>query len=188
MCHDEAKPAKHAESVVQPQGAGAPPPMAPAGDRLLTRAQAAALLGTSVSSIRRLEGGVLEPVVDPKGVHHFRESQVRELASREKRETAGPETYDGAMGSIARDGARRHGFSPDTAWLPARHSRTATRIEQAIQRHRSSQTKEAYQDDDFFITKEWAPRVRACRVIDNEVVRRVSDHGPIEMELDVGAT
>jgi endonuclease/exonuclease/phosphatase family metal-dependent hydrolase len=49
------------------------------------------------------------------------------------------------------------------------------------------QMKEAYQDDHFFITNAWASRVRSCNVIDNEVVRRVSDHGPVEMELDVTA-
>jgi len=47
------------------------------------------------------------------------------------------------------------------------------------------QTKEAYQDDHFFISNGWAARVRSCRVVDNEVVRRLSDHGPVEMELDV---
>ena len=49
------------------------------------------------------------------------------------------------------------------------------------------QTKEAYQDDHFFISKSWASRVRSCEVIDNDLVRRVSDHGPVVMELDVSA-
>jgi endonuclease/exonuclease/phosphatase family metal-dependent hydrolase len=47
------------------------------------------------------------------------------------------------------------------------------------------QTKEAYQDDHFFVTKSWATRVRSCDVIDNERVRRVSDHGPVMLDLDV---
>jgi endonuclease/exonuclease/phosphatase family metal-dependent hydrolase len=47
---------------------------------------------------------------------------------------------------------------------------------------------EAYQNDHFFISNGWAARVRSCKVIDNEVVRRLSDHGPVEMELDVAAS
>ena len=49
------------------------------------------------------------------------------------------------------------------------------------------QTTEPYQDDHFFITKAWSTRIRSCNVVDNEVVRRVSDHGPVVLELDVSA-
>jgi endonuclease/exonuclease/phosphatase family metal-dependent hydrolase len=56
-----------------------------------------------------------------------------------------------------------------------------------IQSFWGRQSKEAYQDDHFFVTTGWASRVRSCKVIDNEVVRRLSDHGPVEMELDVTA-
>jgi len=48
------------------------------------------------------------------------------------------------------------------------------------------QAKEKYQDDHFFVTNAWASRVRSCNVVDNEVVRRVSDHGPVVLDLDVG--
>jgi len=47
------------------------------------------------------------------------------------------------------------------------------------------QAKEKYQDDHFFVTGGWAARVKSCTVVDNEVVRRVSDHGPVVLELDV---
>jgi endonuclease/exonuclease/phosphatase family metal-dependent hydrolase len=44
-----------------------------------------------------------------------------------------------------------------------------------------------YQDDHIFITNDWTSRIRPCNVIDNKVVRRLSDHGPVEMDLDVAA-
>lgn len=57
-----------------------------------------------------------------------------------------------------------------------------------IQSFWGRQTKEAYQDDHFFVTNAWAPRIVSCTVIDNDVVRRVSDHGPVVMELDVSTS
>lgn len=47
------------------------------------------------------------------------------------------------------------------------------------------QAKEAYQDDHFFVSESWAGRVRECRVVDDAVVRRVSDHGPVVLEIEV---
>jgi len=38
---------------------------------LLTRADVAALLRCSISSVRRLEGDALHPIVGPDGVHGF---------------------------------------------------------------------------------------------------------------------
>ncbi len=49
------------------------------------------------------------------------------------------------------------------------------------------QTKEQYQDDHFFLSKTWIPRATSCEVVDNEFVRRLSDHGPVVLELDVDA-
>ena len=46
-------------------------------------------------------------------------------------------------------------------------------------------TVESYQNDHFFITKAWAPHIRTCNVIDNEVVRQLSDHGPVVLGLDI---
>jgi len=49
------------------------------------------------------------------------------------------------------------------------------------------QTTEPYQDDHFFITKAWSAHIHSCNVVDNEVFRRVSDHGPVMLELDISA-
>jgi hypothetical protein len=48
------------------------------------------------------------------------------------------------------------------------------------------QAKEKYQDDHFFVTNAWASRVSDPNVVDNEVVRRVSDHGPVVFDPDAG--
>lgn len=56
-----------------------------------------------------------------------------------------------------------------------------------VQSFWGKKAKELYQDDHFFISKTWASRVLSCEVKDNEIVRRVSDHGPVVLELDVGA-
>lgn len=42
---------------------------------------------------------------------------------------------------------------------------------------------EKYQDDHFFVDAASAERVKACQVIDNDHVRKLSDHGPIELLL-----
>lgn len=48
----------------------------------LTRGDVAGLLGTSVSSVRRMEGKVLHPTRDSDGVWRFDPEQVRHLPSR----------------------------------------------------------------------------------------------------------
>ena len=48
-------------------------------DRLLGRAQAAQLLGVSKSTVRRMEGEQLKPVVGPRNVRMFHEEQIRSL-------------------------------------------------------------------------------------------------------------
>jgi hypothetical protein len=50
------------------------------GSALLTRADAAALLHCSVSSVRRLEGDVLHPIVGPDGVHRFDPAELARVA------------------------------------------------------------------------------------------------------------
>lgn len=54
-----------------------------------------------------------------------------------------------------------------------------------IQSFWGHQTEEPYQDDHFFVTKTLASRARSCDVVDNPTVRRLSDHGPVVLELDV---
>lgn len=59
-----------------------PTRIAPSGSVLLTRADAAALLRCSISSIRRLEGDVLHPIVGADGVHRFDPAELARVASR----------------------------------------------------------------------------------------------------------
>jgi hypothetical protein len=47
--------------------------------KLIKRAEAARMLGVSVSTLRRREGAELTPVVDADGVHMFDESEVRSV-------------------------------------------------------------------------------------------------------------
>lgn len=56
---------------------GTTPPSA----ALLTRAEAAALLHCSISSVRRLEGDALHPVVGADGVHRFDPTELARVAS-----------------------------------------------------------------------------------------------------------
>jgi hypothetical protein len=53
----------------------------PPGPALLTRAEAAALLRCSISSVRRLEGDVLHPIVGADGVHRFDPTELARVAS-----------------------------------------------------------------------------------------------------------
>jgi hypothetical protein len=57
-------------------------------DRLLGRAQAAQLLGVSKSTLRRMEGEQLMPVVGPKNVRLFHEEQIRSLVVTRRAEVA----------------------------------------------------------------------------------------------------
>ena len=50
--------------------------------RLITRAQAAKILGWGYNTVKRREGIDLHPVRDAQGVHWFREEEVRALARR----------------------------------------------------------------------------------------------------------
>lgn len=46
-------------------------------------------------------------------------------------------------------------------------------------------TVEPYQDDHFFVSPSLADRVGACEVIDNPEVRKLSDHGPVRLRIDL---
>jgi hypothetical protein len=61
---------------------------APSG-RLLGRAQAARLLGVSKSTLRRMEGASLEPVLGPKNVRLFHEEHIQSLLVTRRSEVAG---------------------------------------------------------------------------------------------------
>jgi hypothetical protein len=53
------------------------PATLPSNGKLLRRTEAARLLGVSKSTLRRMEGTALTPVVGPKNVHLFQEEEVR---------------------------------------------------------------------------------------------------------------
>lgn len=61
---------------------------APSG-KLLGRAQAARLLGVSKSTLRRMEGASLEPVLGPRNVRLFHEEQIQSLLVTRRSEVAG---------------------------------------------------------------------------------------------------
>jgi len=60
---------------------------APSG-RLLGRAQAARVLGVSKSTVRRMEGATLDPVLGPKKVRLFHEEQIQSLLITRRSEVA----------------------------------------------------------------------------------------------------
>ncbi len=51
--------------------------------RLITRTQAAHILGVSLATLRRREGKTVMPILTELGEHVFRESEIREVASKE---------------------------------------------------------------------------------------------------------
>lgn len=74
----------------------------PAPGRLLTRAQVARRLGMSLSSVRRMEGEQLKPIVDARGVHHFEETEIQAVFVRVRRARAPhDERADGTLAAAA---------------------------------------------------------------------------------------
>jgi predicted site-specific integrase-resolvase len=74
------------ESKTPPNSGPEPTSIEPRNDRhvpgtgkLLRRAEAAKLLGVSKSTLRRMEGEVLTPVVGPKNVRLFHEEEIRSV-------------------------------------------------------------------------------------------------------------
>lgn len=55
------------------------PPALPPNGKLLRRTEAARLLGVSKSTLRRMEGTALTPVVGPQNAHLFQEEEVRAI-------------------------------------------------------------------------------------------------------------
>jgi exodeoxyribonuclease-3 len=54
-----------------------------------------------------------------------------------------------------------------------------------VQTHRHNRSNRPWQNDYFFISTTLAEKLRSCVVIDNEDVRRLSDHNPVIMELEL---
>ena len=46
-------------------------------------------------------------------------------------------------------------------------------------------SKHAFQDDHLFVSSDLASGLKKCDVIDADVTRRVSDHIPLSIELDI---
>ena len=53
-----------------------------------------------------------------------------------------------------------------------------------IQTHRHFRSKKPWQNDYFFISKSMGSRLKSCSVIDNEYIRKFSDHNPVIIELE----
>ena len=79
-------------------------PAAPAGPsgRLLTRGQVARRLGTSLSTVRRMEGEQLKPIIGPRGVYYFEETEIQAVFVRVRRaRMPADERADGTLAAAA---------------------------------------------------------------------------------------
>jgi hypothetical protein len=80
------------------------PPAAEVGasGRLLTRSQVARRLGLSLSTVRRMEGAQLNPIVGERGVRYFEETEIQAVFVRVRR-TRVPEDerVDGTLAAAA---------------------------------------------------------------------------------------
>ena len=54
-----------------------------------------------------------------------------------------------------------------------------------VQTHRHSRSKKPWQNDYFFISKKLLPKLKECKVIDNEFIREYSDHNPVMIKLEL---
>ncbi|HYP97835.1 MAG TPA: hypothetical protein VER96_04120 [Polyangiaceae bacterium] len=76
--------------------------LAGASGRLLTRGQVARRLGTSLSTVRRMEGAQLKPIIGPRGVHYFEETEIQAVFVRVRRASMlNNERADGALAAVA---------------------------------------------------------------------------------------
>lgn len=74
---------------------------APSG-RLLTRGQVARRLGLSLSTVRRMEGVQLKPIVGERGVRYFEETEIQTVLVRVRRtRMPNDERADGALAAAA---------------------------------------------------------------------------------------
>jgi len=73
-----------------------------AAGKLLTRGQVARRLGLSLSTVRRMEGVQLKPIVGARGVRYFEETEIQTVLIR-VRQTRVPddESADGALAAAA---------------------------------------------------------------------------------------
>jgi hypothetical protein len=79
-----------------------PAELAGASGRLLTRSQVARRLGTSLSTVRRMEGEQLKPIIGPRGVHYFEETEIQAVFVRVRRaRMPDNERADGTLAAAA---------------------------------------------------------------------------------------
>ena len=85
-----------AAEIVSPAGA------AGASGRLLTRGQVARRLGLSLSTVRRMEGVQLKPIVGERGVRYFEETEIQAVFVRVRRmRMPDDERADGTLAAAA---------------------------------------------------------------------------------------
>jgi hypothetical protein len=70
-------------------------------DRLVGRTEAAALLGLSVATLRRVERTVLRPVVDANGVHRHIVKRLLDYKAARASSTAHADGREGALAAAA---------------------------------------------------------------------------------------
>jgi hypothetical protein len=76
--------------------------VAGASGKLLTRSQVAHALGLSLSTVRRMEGSELRPIVGPRGVRYFEETEIQAVFVRVRRtRVPGDERAEGALAAAA---------------------------------------------------------------------------------------
>jgi len=54
-----------------------------------------------------------------------------------------------------------------------------------VQTHRHGRSDKPWQNDYFFISKTLSKNLKSCVVLDNENVKRFSDHNPVVIELEI---
>jgi hypothetical protein len=79
-----------------------PAALAAPSRKLLTRGQVARRLGLSLSTVRRMEGVQLKPIVGDRGVRYFEETEIQTVLVRVRRtRMPGDERADGTLGAAA---------------------------------------------------------------------------------------
>jgi exonuclease III len=73
------------------------------------------------------------------------------------------------------DGMRRIGFYDCHFGLHGEEKRT----------HWSKKTSEPYQDDHLFVSSDWKDRIISCDILPYDPAKRLSDHGPVELVIDL---
>jgi hypothetical protein len=96
MGKDEARNAAFAAEIVPPAMLAGP------SSKLLTRGEVARRLGLSLSTVRRMEGVQLKPIVGERGVRYFEETEIQTVLVRVRRtRVPDDERADGTLAAAA---------------------------------------------------------------------------------------